>query len=240
MLAPLADSLLGHLRSEPASTLRVLREPTIGPVIPDLLVGEWGADQVPRAYASATRIDAHVWALLEREGPLEPAELQARLHLSSPAFAAATTRLARHGVLETFADPTGCSANRWHVAREARTDGVCLTAVEAKLTRWTDAVDQAAAYLRFADRAYVVLDGNQVRTSAAVLKAVEQAGVGLLLQFGRNLTEVVPAALHAQRPSHDRVVAITKLVTPRGGRAFRMQRGRRVGTPPAPVCAARG
>ena len=109
----------------------------------------------------------------------------------------------------------------WRLVPAAATAGMEIVAVEAKMTRWVDAVRQAATYLSFADRALVVLDGNQVVTTDALLDAVHRAGVGLVLQHGRELREVVPAPQHTPPLTADRVLAVTKLVTARGGRAFR-------------------
>lgn len=242
MLAPLADGLPHVLGLEAARPWRVLREPHIGMIIPDLLIGAWPASVAPVSHPSTTLVDAHVRACLERAGSMTAPQLARTLHLSPAAADASLRRLVHHGLViaparsETGAaaterssdaglpgrhEPAHIATQAWQLVPTAATARMEIVAVEAKMTRWVDAVRQAATYLAFADRALVVLDGNQVVTSDALLAAVHRAGVGLLLQHGRVLREVVAAPRHAVPLSADRVLAVTKLVTERGGRAFR-------------------
>ena len=224
MLAPLAEGLPHLLGLGDGLTVRILREPTMGRIIPDLLVGAWPLERAPRAYAATTWIDAHVRALVEREGVVAVEAVRGRLYLSPKAAAASEARLLRHGLIAhadgTHADPS------WTLVPGAETTGLEIVAVEAKLSRWQDAVAQAANYLTFADRAYVVLDGNRVDVTPALLDAVAAARVGLVLQHGRVLRHVVPVPAQPAPRTPERVLAVTKLVTERGGRAFRVLRGR--------------
>jgi len=55
-----------------------------------------------------------------------------------------------------------------------------LIAIEAKLTRWWDALEQAEAYRQFADRVYVALPADCVGPAVRSRGAFERAGVGLL------------------------------------------------------------
>ena len=63
--------------------------------------------------------------------------------------------------------------------------GRFFTAVELKLRRWREALDQAINYLKFADRAYVVLDGDQIARDEEMIKAFRAYGVGLLMASSR-------------------------------------------------------
>lgn len=232
MLAPLGNALPTLLKIAPARTVRILREPVVGNVIPDLLLGSWEPASRPLSYAATTFVDAHIRALIEREGPLTEAEMRRRLHLSEYGAAMAQARLIRHGVLIEMPSELGGNrvardaiSRRWMLAPEASTSLIEIIAVEAKLTRWRDAVSQAATYLAFADRAVVVLDGNQIGSTVSLVDAVQAARVGLVLQHGQVVREVIPAPLHASPATPARVQALTKLVTERGGRAFRVVRG---------------
>lgn len=200
-----------------ARTVRVLREPGIGTVVPDLLVGAWSRGQPPRSYASLTLIDAYVRALLERHGPLTGDAVRARLHLSPGSWSAAAERLRRHGVLVEASGPFHTST----LAASATSHRLEITAIEAKLARWRDAIAQAERYLTFANRAIVVLDGQRVAVTSALLDAARTAGVGLMLQGRADLDVVLEAPWQMTPVTPWRVLALTKLVTERGTRAIR-------------------
>lgn len=242
MLTPLADGLPCLLGFGGDRTVRILREPTMGLIIPDLLLGAWRPDRAPRSYAATTWIDAHVRSLIEREGVVTPEAVRERLHLSPNAAAASEARLLRHGLIaHAHAVKDTADAPSWTLAPGAQTTELEIIAVEAKLSRWQDAVAQAASYLTFADRAYVVVDGNRVRVTPALLAVVDAARVGLVLQHGRVLRHVAPAPVQPTPRTPERVLAITKLVTERGGRAFRAPKRRvRTATPLVREAAATG
>lgn len=243
MLTPLAAGLPYLLGLGGDWTVRILREPTMGLVIPDLLLGAWRPDRAPRAYPATTWIDAHVRSLIEREGVVTPEAVRERLHLSPNAAAASEARLLRHGLIARSHAVTAdaADASAWTLAPGAQTTELEIVAVEAKLSRWQDAVAQAASYLTFADRAYVVVDGNRVRVTPALLAVVDAARVGLVLQHGRVLRHVAPAPVQPTPRTPERVLAVTKLVTERGGRAFRAAKGRvRTATPLVREAAATG
>ena len=66
-------------------------------------------------------------------------------------------------------------------------------------------------YRSFADEAYVVLDGNQVRLNDEITNAFVANGIGLFLQRNEELENVVTAIPSTPRPSVDRLFALTKL-----------------------------
>lgn len=227
MLAPLAAALPAQLGVDAGQVVRTLREVPLGLIIPDLLIGHWTPSCAPGAYPSTTGVDTFVRALLECEGPLGTSQIQSRLYLSDRATVASLKRLSRSGAATPVGGVEGLTDDyaevRWTLAEEARAGTVGIVAVEAKLSRWQDAVRQAAEYLTFADRSVVVLDGNQVRESDALLAAVQAARVGLVMQHGRVLRTVVETPAHAPPLTPARVLALTKLTTERGGRAFHVQ-----------------
>jgi hypothetical protein len=67
-------------------------------------------------------------------------------------------------------------------------------------------LEQAAAYRTFADQAYVVLDGNQVKLTATMKAAFVSRGIGLFMQYGKKLERKIVAAANAKpTPSAERL-----------------------------------
>jgi hypothetical protein len=214
MLGPLASVIPRLVETPPEHTIRVLKEPTLGKVIPDLLVGIWRADQPPAAYARCTWIDASVRALLERVGPLCQDQLTQRLNLSEKSARTALDRLCSAGIVFQQDDS-------FEIHIGAATRCVEIVSFEAKLTAWRHAIQQAESYRQFSNRAYVVLDGNRVAQTEAVFEAARNAQVGLLFQHRRIVRLVLEAPRRDPGLSAIRMVTLTKLATSRGGRAFR-------------------
>jgi hypothetical protein len=72
-----------------------------------------------------------------------------------------------------------------------------LIAIEAKLTRWLDALEQASVYRQFADRVYVALPADCVQPAMRARAMFERAGVGLLSVNGEIRCEIRAQALGA-------------------------------------------
>jgi DNA-binding MarR family transcriptional regulator len=217
MLPHLSAALPTLLGASLSTTVRVLREPTMGLIIPDLLAGVWTRGTMLASYSDVSRIEAHIWALLERAGSLHAKEVAGRLHLSTHRAAGALDTLVRRRIVQRSADTPDLLVLR----PEARTNQLEIVALEAKLSRWRDAISQAKAYYAFADRSYVVLDGNRVRATETLLATAREAHVGLVLQHGQVLRTLLVAPRGPAAPSAARVLAMAKLATSRGGRAYR-------------------
>lgn len=71
-----------------------------------------------------------------------------------------------------------------------------VIAVEAKLRRWREALEQAIEYKRFADFSYVVLPAELARAAVKNVTHFEDAGVGLLVLGIDAIEEIIPAAKH--------------------------------------------
>jgi hypothetical protein len=193
----------------PSCATRVVREAVVGNVIPDLLIGQWCAE-ASSSVPSMTNVARHVVALLQRSGSAAPAELiEEELYLSSSALTRAITLLKRLGALSCEA-PEG----ELQLAPEfAKATQVKLIAVEMKMTRWREALNQAIRYLDFADEAYVVLDGNQITLTDEIIKAFELSAPGLYIQRGAAHPEkVLDACPVPSVPSADRLLAIHKVL----------------------------
>lgn len=192
-----------------APALKIVREPSIGLVIPDVLVGV--VNRRPRVLARShfTTVEGAILALLERAGSMHAEAIQRALFLPESTCFRAIEKLCRAGAVEQTGEA------EWKLSQSAATAGVELIAFEAKLRLWKRALDQAVSYLTFVDRAYVVLDGNQVRISTDVVSAFVERGVGLWLQHGYAATEVVPARASVPHFSADRVRATEKVLRAR-------------------------
>lgn len=68
-----------------------------------------------------------------------------------------------------------------------------IIAIEAKLTRWRDAIDQAVAYRRYADRSFVLLPMENAVIAAQHKDAFTKAGVGLLAYGDGRVVRVFPS-----------------------------------------------
>lgn len=202
MFVSLCELLPEKIASVP-SRLVHLREPSVGNVIPDLLFGEWTEDLRPLK-RTFTLVEARILALLEQRDELLESEISQILHLSVPAAARAFKRIQGSGlVLQTRNGKISLDAGCF-------TKALFVTAVELKLRRWREALDQAINYLRFADRAYVVLDGDQIARDEEMIKAFRESRVGLFMLRGGGLTEVVGARAQSCI-SPQRVQAVQKL-----------------------------
>ncbi len=79
-------------------------------------------------------------------------------------------------------------------ARAAWVQAAEVIAIEAKLTRWRDALEQATQYRRYADRAFVLLPEASAGIAARDARAFRAAGVGLLSYDARAVSCLIPGA----------------------------------------------
>ena len=94
----------------------------------------------------------------------------------------AIDRLAEWRLVDFAAGGDVSACGRW-------TQAFSVIAIEAKLTRWREALRQAAEYRRYADRSYVALPRASGAAALEGREAFEAAGVGLLLVDGKGVTE---------------------------------------------------
>jgi hypothetical protein len=85
-----------------------------------------------------------------------------------------------------------------------------IVAVEAKLTRWRDALTQAAAYRRYADRAFVLLPVRIADVAAQHKAAFMDEGVGLLSYDAAGVYRVFPSPRATDHTWH-REFAISRI-----------------------------
>ena len=204
MLEPMLRALPWVLKVDGAD-VTVLREMLVGGVIPDIVVGIWNRSNALAKLAPLTRVECHVVSLLGRLGPMDAGLIATKGYLTTGATLRALAKLRKQGVL------TNTPEGGVDISGEIRTQDVQVIAIEAKLRTWKRALEQAVSYQQFADRSYVVLDGNRVTTSERMLASFREAGVGLLLQY-RQVVNVVLSAKRQERDlSPDRVWTLRKL-----------------------------
>jgi len=202
MFASVAETLPGRISKQP---LRVfpLKEATVGNVIPDLLLGEW-TDELRPLRRNFTFIEARIIALLDEHDELFQTEIADKLHLSEPAAARAFKRIERSGIT------VGTAGGKISLDAGAFTRALVVTAVELKLSRWREALAQGMSYLKFADRAYVVLDADRTDPDEEMIAAFRDARVGLFVLGADAMTEVVPA-VKQRCVGVQRILAVQKL-----------------------------
>jgi predicted transcriptional regulator len=207
MREPIRRALPTVIGIHESANVQVLREPSIGKVIPDLLIGIGcrSAEEIETHAHNSTRTDAHVMTLLENHKCLTAVEIAEMIFMSHSAVDHTLRRLLRAGVVRRSRSGT------WRLSNEHRALRPEIVAVELKLSRWREALSQAVEYLEFANWSYVVLDGNRVRETADLRSAFVSLGVGLFFQYGFSTIAVVPPRHHRPRPSVSRVLATSKL-----------------------------
>ncbi len=188
----------------PGWSMKVLREVSVGNVIPDLLVGTWYGQPSRFEFSNVAR---HILAFLQRERDSEiPRQrIEEELYLTPLAADKALHQLLRARAVRTL------DSGEIQVLTEFPAPAARLIAIEMKMKRWREALAQGMSYLSFADEAYVVLDGNQLTNSSELLREFELAPVGLLVQRGSQIEKLVNAVPSLLSPSADRVLALQKL-----------------------------
>lgn len=206
MLGPLIATLpavLGLDAADSAGELTIIQTPAVGNVIPDLLIGRW-RDLPSGQLAAITFVEAAALSFIESVGSSSVTQFSDRFHLSAGAADRTLQKLTSRNFLGVN------SEGQYYLEATVSPRSCQLTAVEVKLSRWRDALDQAADYLAFADSAYVVLDGQRFVVRPEVLNEFHSTAVGLLLQYGQVLHMIVAAKPH-QAVSADRFVALKHL-----------------------------
>lgn len=179
-----------------------LTAPMIGNVIPDILFGRFDPTEVQAP--AFTYIEASVLSLVHNEPEFAPNDVLSRILLPDVTAARTFRALERKGALKRTTTGT------FRVCEDLVAVQMEIVAVELKLKRWREACAQAVSYLSFADRAYVVVDGNQIKLNEAILCVFRNAGIGLVLQFGHNFELVLNSNIQHIMTAN-RVIAAQKL-----------------------------
>jgi hypothetical protein len=204
MVKPLVAHIPSAFRLHPGQRARLLLEQPIGSVIPDLLFGIWSGE-LPRCGGLNT-VSRHILAWLATQKVAHQETLRENLLLSQYATESAVSALKRVGAVSKRDSGEVELRSEFNVSASIR-----LIAIEMKLKKWREALAQALEYRKFADEAYVVLDGNQAQLNASVRDAFVANGVGLFLQHSEGLEEKISAISTKPEPSVDRLFAVGKL-----------------------------
>lgn len=184
--AALVEQLLSHLPgglARKSAAYTIGREVAVGRSVADLVCliaqGRSRISCLPSDPLSV--IESVILATLRSRGPTRIDLLEQRCGFARTALRdGALERLADWGLLELASGGRVVARDRW-------TGSFALIAIEAKLTRWRDALRQAISYRRYADRSYVALPASLAATALDAEDAFAEAGVGLLLVNGQAL-----------------------------------------------------
>ena len=203
MFPALGSALHDAIFSRGRKALELL-EPSICGVIPDILYCHWRTLPQVKIKRPATIIDAHILSVLDERGRCNLIDLCGALYLSESKASESLSRLVRQGQI------VAKHGGYYVLAKNASARQATLVAVEMKMSRWREALDQAQSYLKFANLSFVVLDGSQVEASQQIESAFADTGVGLLLQHGTSLRLHVGAKSFKYNPTPERFIAMHK------------------------------
>lgn len=168
------DSVLGVI----GMRMGVLREPTFGGVVPDLLVGV-APEVLPRSISNDRWphgiYESFILDALTTASDCSPESVRRSVGLPMSSFKRALRELVRAGLVFQTDD-----GQLVQTALATAAIAVELIAVEAKLSRWREALAQAIGYKDFTDRVYVALDAGRLELTKAMREEFERVGVGLL------------------------------------------------------------
>ena len=154
---------------------RLLEHPQVGGRIPDLVMMFSRVDALRPL--RLTYFEAALVSTLLRLG--EATAIRIAEHLFAPlsAIGAAVHRLVGLRVLKRRRSG---DTEVYRVSERALPRDAEVVAVEAKLRRWRVALEQATAYLEFANRAFVAMPSDTARRNTAMLEACAERGVGVI------------------------------------------------------------
>ncbi len=169
---------LHQLFSSPGRQLSVLREVAFGSAIADVLVGsveEHLHERSADAMLPAGLIDSFlVHSIAMRE--LGVPSIRERLGVPRNSFDRSLRKLHKCGLVASPYSDFALLTDR--AVGLLRMD---VIAIEAKLTRWKDALEQARSYQDYSDRSYVALDARRVHVTDSMVSEFEKYGVGLIM-----------------------------------------------------------
>jgi hypothetical protein len=183
----LSSRLLATLRlGEHAELLGSLQ---VGSVIPDLVVVRRELS-VHRRLAPVSGLESWIVAEVRRNPGATLAVLADRLFTRVERAERAAVHLERAEVLRRRSD------GGYVVRRGLFPAAAQVIAVEAKLHRWHDAIDQATSYRRFANRSFVALPRTTIERTPRISEACFARGLGLIEVWPKGMRVLRPANYH--------------------------------------------
>jgi len=184
--------------------LRFIKLP-VGMIVPDLVLVT--SSKETTAARCMNRVpslfECEILALLIRRGPLSRLRLARLLYARDSSLGRALTRLIRDKLL--LSNPAGIL----RVPHNAYPSRISIVSIEAKLTRWKDAIRQAKKYCRFSNKSYVALPETVVAGNDRLRKACIKSGVGLIAVSQKH-TDLVLATCNLKPITAERVWLIHK------------------------------
>ncbi len=190
----LAEALVSGVLTTPgARRTIVLPELNVESVVPDFLAVALGrGPSLSGSFLSGVRtFDCAVLAeLLPRGRRLEG--LSAQLWSRDATVEESLGRLVKGGVVRKR------SSGGFALSKDAFQDAHVI-AIEAKLTRWTEAVAQARTYTSFADQAYVALPERVAVGREPLARECRRSGLGLIAVGRRDVCVLLRARTRAPK-----------------------------------------
>ncbi len=157
-----------------ANTL-IRREVHMGSCIPDFIYVSF--KQVPNPHLWPRKFaNRHCFVLwwLRNEFELSLEEIAARFYMPPRGIVVQTiNELINSGAVQTI------NSGKFALSTEMKTVQAEVVAVEAKLSNWKRAIQQAQDYLNFADKVFVAMDPYQMPKKLTVLEKFRELGIGL-------------------------------------------------------------
>ena len=178
------EERLASVFGAPGLQTTAFAEVPVGSVIPDFLVVQGGAKETGRRLR-LTNFDAAILAELLR-GCRRAGTVARRLWSEEQTILTRLNRLRRVGLVREVRRGSFSPVT-------TPFSGTHVIAVEAKVSRWTEALRQAASYQTFSNESYVALPSRLVASHARVLTEVRGAGIGLLAVSERGVLPIVKA-----------------------------------------------
>lgn len=147
----------------------------VGLIVPDLVIVVKASRRGAARFRKLTLFECAVLCVvIEGRHPSTASEIADRLLSRQSAVDRAVAGLARQRLIRITKDKAIRPVSRKVFS------GYKIIAVEAKLSRWKEAIDQARSYLVFADQSFVALPETLTSRNQHVRQACREAGVGLL------------------------------------------------------------
>jgi hypothetical protein len=150
---------------------QILSEKQVGACIPDLLVVRSKAAQ-ERTPLRLSYFDCALIASALKSRSVTVADLAASTYSAPEQIDKRVLRLVKLGLMSQ-------QKNSLRIVPSAMPQ-VHIVAVEAKLTRWRDALLQAREYLKFANEAYIAMPASVIASNATALAACAEFGIGVI------------------------------------------------------------
>jgi hypothetical protein len=165
---------------------QIHREVTVRQRIADLILVHASSEPDSKP-ARVTYFEAAILSFLLGRGSTTVQVIADALYSSAPSIESRAARLARLGLVE-LSDHQVRATGR-HLPGD-----VGIVAIEAKLTRWREAVEQASSYRVFANQSYIAMPRDVFARSGGICATCREAGVGALSVEARGAVSVVIVA----------------------------------------------